>query len=76
MKTGNDYFILSIFKGEKNEFYIYKEFSLDGGGPISKDENHNCRIRNKLYERYLRGIFSSIPKSIAAEEQGPKMLIC
>jgi len=50
--------IKDIFAGKKIPFHLNKEYSIKGAGCIVKDEQGNCAIRNKVYERFLKDFLS------------------
>lgn len=44
-----------LLRGEKRKFFQYSHYALFGAGAI-KEENGYCRIRNRVYEGFLRGL--------------------
>ena len=66
--------IQDIFAGKENHFHIFKEFSIKGAGCIIEDENGNCAIRNKVYEKFLRD-FLGTPIAFKAPEVSADILI-
>jgi len=48
--------VREILKGEKKEYFPYKDFSIEGAGAIVEDEKGFCSIRNELYKTFLKGL--------------------
>jgi GTPase SAR1 family protein len=42
-----------IINGQDKKYYLYKQFSLSGAGPIV-DRKSYCAIRNKIYEKLVK----------------------
>lgn len=51
--------ISMILKKEKSQYLPYSEFRLNDSGPIIKDEDGYCKIRNPLFEEFLKGILEN-----------------
>jgi predicted ATP-binding protein involved in virulence len=63
--------IQEIFAGKKERFHLYKEFSIKGAGCIVEDEDGNCAIRNKVYEKFLRDFFGKDFDIFLIKEKSP-----
>jgi hypothetical protein len=50
--------VTGILEGGQKRFYPYKEFSTSGAACIIEDENSNCAIRNKVFEKFLRKLLA------------------
>ncbi len=61
--------VRSILKGQKNEYHIYKEFSVLGAGSITEDEEGMCAIRNNAYRQFLDDL---IKAKIVQKKRAPK----
>ncbi len=48
--------LLDILTGKEKKYFLYKEFSIGGAGPIIEDRNSFCKIRNKILEDCLRDL--------------------
>jgi len=66
--------VQGIFAGKKNPFHIHKEFSTRGAGCIVEDNNGNCAIRNKVYEKFLKD-FLGTPTASEARKVSANILI-
>lgn len=64
----------NIFNGKKKKYYSYKELSLAGAGSIV-ERSFYCTIRNKVYEKFLKGIFEDQREKSRESEQMQQALI-
>jgi hypothetical protein len=56
-KTLRNLLISIIYKGQKNDYLPYNNrYAWDDAGPIAEDDYHHCKIRNGVYEMYLKKI--------------------
>lgn len=63
--------IRNILNGIKPYYPKYKQYSIVGHGSIIEDEEKNCAIRNKIYERYLTIHFNEMKETPVLQASFP-----
>ncbi len=49
--------LTDIMNSNKRIYHCYKKFTISGAGPIEEEDSH-CKIRSKIYEMFIKNIFT------------------
>ena len=61
--------VKNILEGKKIPYHLNSDFFIKGAGCIVEDENGNCAIRNKIFEKFLEDFFENQKTSITTQSK-------